>query len=375
MDKEEWKEELSSVSSENTSMNNNENKKSALLMIVDSIEYLTGRQIFDATLNKASYAYRSDRPFYIWIGDLSQTELDRREIESVEAAFGAKCATKEIENSMHYYKPIAFLVLFDILSSLSPNNGSIFYLDADTDFTLTAFKLIDNDKFNGSEKSEDPIGNLGPESYLDLSPQASLVGTQNSKGKMLMNSSVLVVRDTRWSRDFMTLWWHARCGSKDQLAMWLVLYATFSAWSARPTQFAYPGQIFFEYGTASNKLFMHFRKYAHKLQRSWKSAVRKKDEDAYNYPIPTNIESYNGGDIIGPKLSEPIELPHVVILPPSKSISYNKTIEGTGEDSTSSTVQVDLLRFKSEDDISFVSHSKSLSSCSDDRCWPYDKKE
>ena len=182
--------------------------------------------------------------------------------------------------------------------------------------------------------------------------------------------------------------------------MWLVLYATFSAWTTMagdeplvatqdesdvPTQFAYPPQVFYEYSAASNKLFMHFRKYGHSLQAAWEAVVERRrkeqsekgikpdDNENYYYPIPSNTKLFNGGgEEIKPKFYAPMELPHVLVLSPVQKISFEKTIEGTAEDGTSSTVQVDLPKLKSSDnDHSFVVHSKSLQSCSDGRCWPY----
>ena len=369
--------------------------KSTLLMIVDSVEYMMKPETFNGVMNKASYAYRSNRPLYIWIGNLDEDELNRREIESFAPTFGFRCTEKELKNSMHFYKPIAFLTLFDILASSSLSSRSIFYLDADTAFTATAFERIENDKFHDkSSNRENLLGPIGPESFLGLSPQASLMATQNIKGKMLMNSGVMLLRDTRWSRDFLALWWHGRCGSKDQLTLWLVLYATFSAWTAGGessvsveggTQFTYPGDVFFDYSAANQKLFMHFRANVHSLQAAWEvvveqrrneqnlTGIERNDEDEYDYPAPTNTKLYNGGSQnLGPKLFGPMELPHVVILSPMRPVSYNKTIQNASEDGTPGlTVQVHLPRLKSEGDDSLVVHSKTIDGCSNFRCWPY----
>jgi len=407
LDENTWKENMSNFTFNTTSTNSridssiDHAKKSTLLMMVDSIEYMTETKLFKATINKASYAYRSNRPLYIWIGNLNQEELNRREVASLEPAFGFKCASKELSNSNHYYKPVALLVLLDILSSSSASGESIFLLDADADFSPGAFDRIDGVKINDqSSEGVDPVEPMGPESYLDLSPQASLMAIQNTKGKMLMNSGLMILRNTKWSKDFSALWWYGRCGGKDQLSLWLVLYATFSAWTTiaagdgpsagteleaeDPIQFAYPGQIFYEYNTASNKLFMHFRKYGYRLQGAWEAVSRQRqkvqssnsieteDKDNYDYPIPTNTKLYNGGypDGIQQKFLAAMELPHVLILP-LRSVSYNKTIDDTTRNGTISTVEKLLPVLKSEDGNSFVTHSKSLHSCTDGRCWPY----
>lgn len=362
-------------------------RKSALLMMADSLEYMTDDTVVRSMLNKASYAVRSDRPFYIWLGNLDQAELNRREIETVGTALGAKCTPETVLNSMHYYKPIAFLVLMKILSESGAEAAkSFFYMDADSDFTLKAFEHIDNE-FNSG---------IGPESYLDLSPQASLLATQNTKGKMLMNSGLMLIRNTRWSKDMSAMWWYARCGEKDQLALWLVLFASFSAWTTdvngasdeavmaeEKPQFGYPGQIFFSYGAASKKTFLHFRNHAHAIQHAWEALVKEhktknqtdkddsKDQQQYDMPIPTDTQLFNGGTYPGlkPVLYGAMELPHVMILPQAAiEFQYEQKMD-------TSVVQqkLDLPRLKSEfeDGDSFITHSKGLHSCTNGRCWPY----
>ncbi len=387
----------------NTVDTNISSDKSTLLMLVDSVEYMMKPNIFQGVLNKASYAYRSNRLFYIWIGNLGEDELNSREVESLAPAFGFRCAEKELKNSMHYYKPIAFLVLFDILSSSSQKSGSIFYLDADSAFTLEAFRRIENDKFDGNINESDNFGGpIGPESYFGLSPQASLMATQNIKGKMVMNSGLILLRDTQWAREFSALWWFGRCGYKDQLALWLVLYATFSVWTSdekasasteegtvdMPAQFAYPGDVFFDYSAAKQKLFMHFRSNAHSIQAAWEAVVERRqkqqnssgiernDNNDYMYPIPSNTKRYNGGSWnLRPKLFGPMELPHVVILSPVSAISYNRTFQKSSQEEEVVQEQINLPRLKAEEGgDSLVVHSKTMDACTDFRCWPYVKR-
>ena len=181
--------------------------------MVNSLDYLVEHDwLFEAFLNKATYADRSDRPFFLWIGDLDHAELGTTHAQSIEHALGITYAPKDVVkgNTMHYYKPIALLILFDMLSSSSearttpgprPNtsnrsdnnlrsDNSIVFLDADTSFSHTAFRQIDDDHHN-----------LGPESYLTVSRQASLVGSPNPHGHIVLNSGVLVLRDTQWMQD------------------------------------------------------------------------------------------------------------------------------------------------------------------------------
>ena len=335
-------------------------------MMVNSLKYLTNTPVFKATLNKASYSYVSNRKFYIWIGDLNSAELNKRNYDSHNEdgmIFGSKCIPNEKEvhvNTMHYYKPIAFLILLDILSS----SKSFIFMDADTDFTQIAFERI--------KASSSTATALGPETYLDLSPQASITGTQNMNGGIVMNSGIMIVRETKASRDISALWWYARCGKKDQLALWLILFATFSAWTTpispeldAEQQFSYPGQIFYDYDAAKNKGLMHFNKKGGTyIQNAWKNLVEqqqnKDDYDDYNFPRPTDIDLYNGGG--RRSYLAPLELPHIMILPQT-SFQF--------QDHHNTSIMVDLPRIKSEDGNSFIVHSKTLDSCHDGRCWPY----
>jgi len=169
------------------------------------------------------------------------------------------------------------------------------------------------------------------------------------------------------------------------MALWLILFAAFSAWTTdinsdikvdeQSGQFGYPAQIFYSYEAASKKNFLVFRKHGHAIQSAWESLVERqtnskesngKAVSVYDLPIPTNTKLFNGGSYPGmkPKLVMPLELPHVMILPQAP-------IQHQFDQTTQSTLE--LPRFKSEDGNSFVMHSKILRSCSDGRCWPYMK--
>jgi hypothetical protein len=196
---------------------------------------------------------------------------------------------------MHYYKPIAFIVLLELLSSQSASSTtpSFLFLDADTEFTKLAFDRIrvgqnNNTTINtGTTNDGDDV--LGPESYLDLSSQVSIMATQNEKGKMLLNSGIMLIRkiptplsqnsdssSTSFIHDFCALWWYTRCGHKDQLALWLIMFATFSAATAPSStilaslaeesetesesevfHFAFPAQIFYAYDGKYSMVIMN----------------------------------------------------------------------------------------------------------------------
>ena len=272
----------------NTHRNNTSNNSTAILMMVDSLQYIQKNpKIHQALLNKASYSYLSQRQFYIWIGNLNQSILNRREYYYINTTnpidtntntntitntnndtdatiqtttkkknyngtiFGSKCSPSRETNTMHYYKPIAFIVLLELLSSQSASSTtpSFLFLDADTEFTKLAFDRIrvgqNNNTTINTSTTNDGDDVLGPESYLDLSSQVSIMATQNEKGKMLLNSGIMLIRkipttlsqnsdssSTSFIHDFCALWWYTRCGHKDQLALWLIMFATFSAATA-----------------------------------------------------------------------------------------------------------------------------------------------
>jgi hypothetical protein len=223
------------------------------------------------------------------------------------------------------------------------------------------------------------MANLSPEDYLNLSPQASLMGTQNINGQILLNTGVMLARNTTWSHDLFSLWWFTRCGYKDQRAIWLCLFATFSAWTA-PTiaphdittgpnitkfqQFTYPGQIFFNYDVTILKALMHFRKFAHEIQKTWEQLAR---QDSFLYPQPANIHEFDGGNLVTKrKATAPLELPHFMLLPLTSYVhkkSDGMSIELPG-------IKVDIR--DKQNGKTFVIHCKdNVDACSNGRCWPY----
>jgi hypothetical protein len=213
---------------------------------------------------------------------------------------------------------------------MAPSTPSILHLDADTAFSQQAFDRIGND---GNETSTTTT--MGPEIYFHLSPQASLIGTQNQQGRMLINSGTTLLKNTRWAMDFLALWWYGRCDHKAQLSLWNVFYETWSAWTMNvpsgsnddededeqePTTTLATNhtesnnivaQWAYLYHLTMMKLFMNFRKYGRKIQTSWEVAEKEKRtaksrrgtpsvddayDDTYDYPSHTNTTLYNGGD-------------------------------------------------------------------------------
>ncbi|KAL3903797.1 MAG: hypothetical protein SGILL_010311 [Bacillariaceae sp.] len=191
--------------------------KTALLMLVDSMEYLLRQNDFawKSFLNKAAYAYQSKRPLFLWIGRLEDEEnvLHGRENEVVYSAFGAACDPdfRPGQNSLHYYKGVAIAALFR-RQRLVPTFTTAFFLDADISFTDEAFLRMPRPFKNESYNSDA----FGPEDYFEISPQASLWGSQNTRGQIVMNGGLLGLRNSTWTHDFSALWWLTRCGHKDQ---------------------------------------------------------------------------------------------------------------------------------------------------------------
>ena len=127
------------------------NNKTALLMMVDGMDYLTRPEIWQATLNKASYAHRSGRELFLWIGNIDQSELHKRNTETLGPAFGFRCIEKTLNNTIHYFKPLALMALLETF----PSTHSVLFLDADTAFCKRSFDHLDE---------------FGPETYLEISP-------------------------------------------------------------------------------------------------------------------------------------------------------------------------------------------------------------
>ena len=75
---------------------------------------------------------------------------------------------------------------------------------------------------------------VSPHDYLALAPSADLIGSANAAGMpILMNSGLLIVRNTAWSRNtLLEAWWRRRAQTPDQLSLWEAL---FEGWGdARP---------------------------------------------------------------------------------------------------------------------------------------------
>ena len=65
-----------------------------------------------------------------------------------------------------------------------------------------------------------------PAHYLALASSADLIGSANAAGMpILMNSGLLIVRNTAWSRSvLLEAWWRRRAQTPDQLSLWEALF-------------------------------------------------------------------------------------------------------------------------------------------------------
>jgi len=257
----------------------------AILMLVNSVEYLQ-EQLGNwlSFLNKAAYCYKTQRPLYIWIGDLDPSILDRRHIVP-----WLNCFEKTKENTLNIYKTIAILATFKKRREIKylRRSGPVMYLDADAWFSDTAFAAV-----------------VSPESFLNVSSRAFLFGNQNRIGgpKIPMNGGVLALKDTARSRRFLALWFFSRCGLHDQLPLWATLFATWAIDANTSIKTNTP-HLFSEYTN---------------MAQSQAILTLVANLPTFRRPIlqrdPQN--SYNGGNFEQTQLLDrPLELPGVLLLP------------------------------------------------------------
>ncbi|OEU14370.1 hypothetical protein FRACYDRAFT_240911 [Fragilariopsis cylindrus CCMP1102] len=460
----------SSSSSKSTTFQSSSKKsKSTLLTMVDTIQYLKyGHQyIWECFLNKASYSLRTKQTFYIWIGTLEKSEsksessvveennnnrkmsssttntteeesrststksnniLHQRNSDTIYKNFGTKCNPESMTtNTINYYKPIAFITLFQKLLSLDNNNKNnnneeqeqeeqrVWFVDADIFFNEEAYPTTtpnnnnNNNNPNNTTTTDYSDSDLLPlpllqslDDYFDLSTTAILFGAQNPSGKsenIVLNGGLLGLRlfkhahthnattarsSSRSSKteaveneneneikewnvfDFASLWWYCRCGERDQIALWLVLFATWSAESSHSSStisassssssahttttstnnnnnndsvvssiqqeqlaFSYPGVIFENYLFSWYGVIPHIHQY---LQQKLKNnnnnnnrvqPVQQQHQHQQKVQQQHQVvnNQFNGGlEFLNSKYGNaiftyPLELPHLLVLP------------------------------------------------------------
>jgi len=392
--------------------------KSAILTMVDSVKYLisgkyTGKKkhgksyyIWECFLNKAAYALRTNREFYIWIGGLEEETssdattnstttklsgsppipiLHQRNTRTISRTFGAKC-NPEIphKNVVHYYKPIAFGALFRKLrEKQQPQNGlpqqhqnvTAWFVDADIFFNHEAFPQVAG--YNSSIINDDdgsPPSSLSIDDYFEISPQAAMLGSQNPSDKddnILMNGGLIGLRGSAtnpgnllddWVMNLSALWWYCRCGERDQIALWLLLFATWSAASPESSKFRYPGVIFENYLFSWHAVIPHARESLPLLQTSWGD-----NKDLWSTAPANPNKPLDGGKSFVERgtYTAPLELPHVLLLPLDPFV-VNATSNHR------SHFDLGIARKNQHEKKALLSHTKNvLDVCYDFKCWPY----
>lgn len=235
--------------------------------------------LWHAFASKALYAERHQLTFLIWIGKFDGDDETR-----------APWCDKDSPRSLHAYKALAARVSL----AKHPSAKAVAYLDADA-------VVAD--------------GTLLPTDYLDVAgPHADLVGTSDSyssRGKpfVLLNSGVWILRNSRWARGFLQLWWNNRCGKWDQLAMWRTL---FDLWRLDVPAFTYDAdELFRSWETCKSRAlktiveqFDIFEQ--HRQHLNLRNARRR---------ITTSYGSAAAVFKATACLLQPLHLPHVVLLP------------------------------------------------------------
>ncbi|KAL7546235.1 hypothetical protein ACHAWF_009570 [Thalassiosira exigua] len=386
-------------------------RPSAILTMVDGVRYLRhgGGEtdpdfIWRCFLNKASYALRTRRDFYVWIGKLDSEILRERNVEVVERTFGSRCDyDAATDNSVNYYKPVAFEAFFRRTARGGGADAAdedeerrVWFADADTLFDFWAFPpaaAADDDE-NGATEAE-----MSLDDYFDLSPQASLLGSQNpsqTDTPILMNGGLLGLRGRSprdrdgddWIRDFSALWWYCRCGDRDQGALWLTLFATWSAESddggggsegggGGGTAFAYPGAVFDHYVFARAGAFPHARSFLPKLREMWTGETSAAARGASPWStLPADADYFDGGDCFSHRgrYSRPLELPHVLLLP----LDHFEVPPSSGDNDRGQPPRkgrtdfpLGLARKDQPGKRALLSHTKHGKPCDGLRCWPF----
>lgn len=443
--------------------------RSAILTMVDTVHYLrsgkeTGRPLYgqsffiwECFLNKASYALRTNRDLYIWIGGFDgdkedgdssrNTEsskssnatntntgsvLHQRNTETLKRTFGANCKPENARrNVIHYYKPIAFGALFRKLRAQHQDatEGELkaWFVDADIFFNKEAF-FPSSDTNNSDVLLDDQVREpISLDDYFDIAPQASLLGSQNPSGKddnILINGGLLGLRGSLaepsdpfddWVVNLSALWWYCRCGERDQIALWLLLFATWSAESGGDAnKFSYPGVVFENYLFSWFAVIPHAQKLLPRLQKIWTKETQgrkwnwnwagKPSTNSAWTTNPTNANLFDGGTGFlnantTPRgtYTYPLELPHVLLLPlgpfslPTSKSHYEnplfqrlrkaslpKASETTSQSPrlSSSTPRTDfylsIIRKNQGEKKALLTHTKNvLDVCYNFGCWPY----
>lgn len=215
------------------------------------------------------------RRCYIWIGTMSDADAP---IEGGSNKYGCNEYEKE---SLHIIKVIAMLALLDMTDDDERQYrfDTIMYTDMDTVPVRSDVSL---------------------EAYLDLDRDVDIIASSNPRNAIIMNSGVMFLRNSKWSRNFLEDWWRRRCGYKDQLSLWSTLFA---GWSKSVPSFGDHPEVFHNYSLARKAalpLLIDIRR------DTW-PALRMEPWPCEN--ICDKVLARNAC------ITEPLRLPNVLLLP------------------------------------------------------------
>jgi hypothetical protein len=212
------------------------------------------------------------------------------------------------------------------------------------------------------------------------------------------------LKDTPWTRNVLALWWYTRCGSHDQYAIWLTLFADWSAntvhwWyrhsqlqdndddetndnsskSVRDPPFGYPPKFFTSYSDAWDGVTRHLQRHAVRIHQRWNDHSALSDggnggngggggrpPPFPTAPPPTNTDLYDGGNFaLTGTLTRPLELPNVLLIP------IHPFDVPSSSDGTATTTFPPFIE-KNKERGSMMVHSKKRNDiCRHGTCWPF----
>mmetsp|Transcript_7675 Transcript_7675/g.22752 ORF Transcript_7675/g.22752 Transcript_7675/m.22752 type:complete len:418 (+) Transcript_7675:155-1408(+) len=175
---------------------------------------------------KAAYAVRWSMPYFLWLGALDGEHLRPR----------IDCREPSTSNG-HVFKALALRAIF----KLRPSLEALVYADMDT----TPYRP-----------------DVPPSDYLRLAPTADIFGATNPVKPVVLNTGVMLLRNTRWTHEFLAAWWDNRCGFMDQLSFWRTLFET---WARDEPLWTYDESVFSTYHQARRDALAFLVESYHKL--------------------------------------------------------------------------------------------------------------
>mmetsp|Transcript_23359 Transcript_23359/g.36441 ORF Transcript_23359/g.36441 Transcript_23359/m.36441 type:complete len:434 (-) Transcript_23359:77-1378(-) len=195
-------------------VNQGDPNKPAIVTLADKLSYLHTREAWYGFINKAYYAYKNDRSYYIWIGKLpKETRPTYQSDRDVVPIRWFRCGEKRGPlDGVHALKLLAILTIFEM-----PNPPTtVLYLDADMFVPFgSEYKPFLTIEKNFQDPAVFMVGNLG--------------GNDRRARLKLMNAGYVGAKNCDDAKRFLTLWWMSQCGLHDQLPLYLSMMAYYSS--------------------------------------------------------------------------------------------------------------------------------------------------